>query len=154
MSIRLVISSAMGVALFSGFVHAQSAEAVLASYDQDPALTIAVSDTVAADQRETESFCRAADDAAEQVQVYVGAGLAGAHQYLVSVNDAAGASGIASIVCNCERTPGQILSSFASGIGALEGDICSSAWRGGIGGSSPAVFLINVEGGGNGVSRN
>lgn len=154
MSIRLVISSAMGIALFSGSVHAQSAEAVLASYDRDPALTIAVSDTVAADQRQTEEFCRAADDADEPVQVYVGAGLAGAHQYLVSVNDPAGASRIKSVVCTCERTPGQILSSFANGIGALEGDMCSSAWRGGIGGSSPGVFLINVDGGGNGVSRN
>lgn len=154
MSIKLVISSAMGIALFSGFVHAQSAEAVVASYNQDPALTIAVSDAVSADTQEVEAFCRAADDEDEPVQVYVGAGFAGAHQYLMSVNDSAGASRIESIVCTCERTQGQILISFANGIGELERDICSSSWRGGSGSSSPGVFRINVGGGGNGVSRN
>jgi hypothetical protein len=154
MSIKLVISSAMGIALFSGFVHAQSVEAFVASYNQDPALTIAVSDAVSADVREAEAFCRAADDAVEPVQVYVGAGLAGAHQYLVSVNDSAGASRIKLILCTCERTPGQILSSFVNGIGELERDVCSSAWRGESGGSPPGVFQINVGGGGNGVSRN
>jgi hypothetical protein len=154
MSIRLAISSAMGIALFSGFVHAQSVEAVVASYNQDPALTIAVSDAVGANHREAEAFCRAADDADEPVQVYVGAGLAGAHQYLVSVNDSAGAGSIKLTVCTCERTPGQILSSFANGIGALERDVCSSAWRGESGGSLPGAFRINVGGGGNGVSKN
>jgi len=154
MSVRLIVSSAMGIALFSGFVHAQSVEAFLASYDQDPALTIAVSDAVSSNIREAEEFCRAADDAVEQVQVYVGAGLAGAHQYLVSVNDFAGAGGIKLTVCTCERTRGQILSSFANGIGALERDVCSSAWRGESGGTPPRVFQINVGGGGDGVSRN
>ncbi len=154
MSIKLIVSSAMGLALFSGVVHAQSVEAFLASYNQDPALTIAVSDAVSSNVREAEEFCRAADDAVEQVQVYVGAGLAGAHQYLVSVNDFAGASGIKLTVCTCERTRGQILSSFANGIGALERDVCSSAWRGESGGTPPGVFQINVGGGGNGVSRN
>jgi len=154
MSIKLIVSSAMGLALFSGVVHAQSVEAFLASYNQDPALTIAVSDAVSSNVREAEEFCRAADDAVEQVQVYVGAGLAGAHQYLVSVNDSAGASGIKLTVCTCERTQGQILSSFANGIGALERDVCSSAWRGESGGTPPGVFQINVGGGGNGVSRN
>jgi hypothetical protein len=144
----------MGIALFSGFVHAQSVEAFLASYDQDPALAIAVSDAVSSNIREAEEFCRAADDAVEQVQVYVGAGLAGAHQYLVSVNDFAGAGGIKLTVCTCERTRGQILSSFANGIGALERDVCSSAWRGESGGTPPRVFQINVGGGGDGVSRN
>ena len=154
MSIKLVISSAMGIALFSGFVHAQSVEAFVASYNQDPALAIAVSDAVSADVRQTEAFCRAADDEEEPVQVYVGAGLAGAHQYLVSVNDSAGASRIKLTLCTCERTPGQILSSFVNGIGELERDVCSSAWRGESGGSPPSVFQINVSGGGNGVSRN
>lgn len=154
MSIKLVISSAMGIALFSGFVHAQSVEAFVASYNQDPALTIAVSDAVSSNIREAEAFCRAADDAAEPIQVYVGAGLAGAHQYLVSVNDSAGAGSIKLTACTCERTPGQVLSSFANGIGALERDVCSSAWRGESGGTPPGVFQVNVSGGGNGVSRN
>ncbi len=154
MSIRLAIASALGVALFSGFVHAQSVEAMVASYDQDPALAIAVSDAVGANYREAETFCRAADEAAEPVQVYVGAGLAGAHQYLVSVNDAAAASSLKQTVCTCERSPGQILSSFANGIGALEPDICSSAWRGQSGSSAPGAFVINIAGGGSGVSRN
>ena len=154
MSIKLVISSAMGIALFSGFVHAQSVDAFVASFNQDPALAVAVSDAVSADVRETEAFCRAADDEDEPVQVYVGAGFAGAYQYLVSVNDSAGASSIKLIACTCERTRGQILSSFVNGIGALEGDVCSSAWRGESGGSPPGVFQINVGGGGNGVSRN
>ncbi|NNJ74687.1 MAG: hypothetical protein HKP56_05960 [Anderseniella sp.] len=154
MSIKLIVSSAMGLALFSGVVHAQSVEAFLASYNQDPALTIAVSDAVSSNVREAEEFCRVADDAVEQVQVYVGAGLAGAHQYLVSVNDFAGAGDVKLTVCTCERTRGQILSSFANGIGALERDVCSSAWRGVSGGTPPGVFQINVGGGGNGVSRN
>ncbi|WP_108880548.1 hypothetical protein [Anderseniella sp. Alg231-50] len=154
MSFKLAISSAMGIALFSGLVHAQSVEAFVASYNQDPALSIAVSDAVSANHPEAEAFCRAADDASEPVQVYVGAGLAGAHQYLLSVNDSAGASSIKLTVCTCERTPGQVLSSFANGIGALERDMCSSAWRGESGGSPPDVFSINVDGGGNGVSRN
>ncbi|MGI9513990.1 MAG: hypothetical protein ACR2OL_13890 [Anderseniella sp.] len=154
MSIRLAISSVMGVVLFSGFVHAQTVEAFVASYNQDPALAIAVSDAVGANHREAEAFCRAADEADEPVQVYVGAGLAGAYQYLVSVNDFAGARSIKQTVCTCERSPDQILISFANGIGALEGDICSSAWRGLSGGSSPGVFLMNIDGGGSGVSRN
>ncbi len=154
MSIKLAILSAMGVALISGFAHAQSAEAIVARYDQDPALAIAVSDSVSAHARTAEEFCRAADDEDEPVQVYVGAGLAGAHQYLMSVNDSAGAGSIKLTVCTCERTPGQILSSFANGIDALEGDVCTSAWRGEVGGSSPRVFQVNTGGGGNGVSRN
>lgn len=154
MSVKLIVSSAMGIALFSGLVHAQGVEAFLASYNQDPALTIAVSDAVSSNVTEAEEFCRAADDEVEQVQVYVGAGLAGAHQYLVSVNEFAEASRIKLIVCTCERTRGQILSSFANGIGALERDVCSSAWRGESGGTPPGVFKINIGGGGDGVSRN
>lgn len=154
MSVKLVISSAMSIALFSGLAHAQSVEAFIASYNQDPALTIAVSDAVSSNAREAEEFCRAADDETEPVQVYVGAGLAGAHQYLVSVNDFAGAANVKLTLCTCERTRGQILSSFANGIGELERDMCSSAWRGESGGTPPGVFQINVGGGGNGVSRN
>ena len=154
MSVKLIVSSAMGIALFSGFVHAQSVEAFVASYNQDPALTIAVSDAVSSNTTEAEEFCRAADDEVEPVQVYVGAGLAGAHQYLVSVNEFAEASRIKLIVCTCERTRGQILSSFANGIGELERDVCSSAWRGESGGIPPGVFKINLGGGGDGVSRN
>lgn len=153
MAIRLAISSAIGIVLFTGLVHAQSAEAIVERYNDDPALTITVSDEVGANAEAAEAFCEAADDASDQVQVYVGAGLAGAHQYLLSVNDSTAASNIKLTVCTCEKTPGQILSSFANGIGALERDVCSSAWRGETGGSPPKVFQINTRGGGNGMSR-
>ncbi len=154
MAIRLAISSAVGIALLTGSAHAQSAEAIVARYSDDPALTISVSDEVSANAEVAAAFCEAADDASEQVQVYVGAGIAGAHQYLLSVNETTAAASIKLTVCTCERTPGEILSSFANGIGGLERDVCSSAWRGEFTVSSPNVFGINNRGGGDGVSRN
>jgi len=154
MAIRLVISSAVGIVLLTGLAHAQSVETIVAGSNDDPALTITVSDEVSANAEVAEAFCEAADDASDQVQVYVGAGFAGAHQYLLSVNDSTSAANIKLTVCTCEKTPGQILSSFANGIGALERDVCSSAWRGEAGGSPPNVFQINTRGGGSGVSRN
>jgi phage gp36-like protein len=154
MAIRLAVSSVVGIALLTSLAHAQSVEAIVARYNDDPALTITVSDEVSANVDVAGAFCEAADDASEQVQVYVGAGFAGAHQYLLSVNETTAAANIKLTVCTCERTPGQILNSFANGIGGLERDVCSSAWRGDAGGSSPNVFNINTRGGGDGVSRN
>lgn len=153
MVIRLAISSTAAIVLFAGLAHAQSAEAIVERYSDDPALTISVSDEVSANAEVAAAFCEAADDASDEVQVYVGAGLAGAHQYLLSVNDSTAAANIKMTVCTCEKTPGQILSSFSNGVGALERDVCSSAWRGSTGGSLPKVFQINTRGGGSGISR-
>ena len=154
MAIRLVISGAVAIVLLTGLAHAQNVEAIFERYNDDPALTVTVSDEVSANAEVAEAFCEAADDASDQVQVYVGAGLAGAHKYLLSLNDSTAAANIKLTVCTCEKSPGQILSSFANGIGALERDVCSSAWRGETGGSLPNVFQINARGGGSGVSRN
>ena len=154
MAIKLAISSAVGIALLTGLAHARSVEAIVTDSADDPALTITVSDEVSANAEVAEAFCAAADDASEQVQVYVGAGFAGAHQYLLSVNETTAAAGIKFTVCTCETSPGQILSSFANGIGTMERDVCASAWRGEAGSSSPGVFHINTRGGGSGISRN
>ena len=154
MTIRLAILGAASIVLFTGLAHAQTVEALLAGQGDNPELTIAVSDEVSANADVAEAFCRAADDASEQVQVYVGAGLAGAHQYLLSVNETADAASVKVTVCTCEATPGEILSSFANGIGELERDVCASAWRGVAGLSPPNVFNMNNSGGGDGMSRN
>ena len=145
--LTLVMATCMGASL----ANAQSANAVLARYGGDPELTKAVATAVANNPNAAFGFCQASANQGQTVQVYVGAGLAGAYTELMAVNDEAGASAVANVACGCGD---QVGASFSNSIGVPLADVCSNTWSGDYAGVKPYLWRLLATGGGNGVSRN
>ena len=150
-SIKIVVTLAVASGFGAVAAYAQSANAVLARYGDDPALARAVSSDVAQQPGAAYGFCQAATNRGQVVQVYVGSGLAAAYTELVAVNDKDGAAEVAQVACGCGK---QVSVSFSNSIGVPLGDICSNSWSGDYAGVKPYLWRLLATGGGNGVSRN
>lgn len=133
---RLLSIAAVAVLAFNATVAlSQSADDVVRLVTAD---TGAVGNAVA-------EYCRQADEAQRDVQIGVGAGFAQSHLYFISVGDQLNAGVIAQIACTCERTPGEILTSFLATLGEAEDQACSSTWSVDRSGSLPSLFQTTVS---------
>jgi len=93
-------------------------------------------------------YCNEADEADRETQIAVGAGFAQAYVYFAGINNRPDAPRtISQIVCTCERTPGQILSSYLASLGELEDEVCSTPWRADTSDSIPSLFKFTPTGG-------
>jgi hypothetical protein len=123
--------------LSASVAHAQSADDVVQVLTGNP---VSVSAAVA-------EYCAASDEAARDVQIEVGAGFAQAYQYYAGIGDLGSAKEISHIACTCERTEGQILSSYLASLGELENEACSTSWRADSSDSTPRLFKFTATGG-------
>jgi len=139
----------VALTLLATAAYAQSADAVLARYGQDPQLTAEVASEVATDPQAAGAFCFAASNQGETVQVYVGAGFAEAYRVLLDGNDATGAGVVLQVACTCNES-GSVGTSFAISLGGRLGDVCSGSWSGAASRTASSLFGTNASGGGSG----
>jgi hypothetical protein len=129
--------SVVVLAFSAGAASAQSADDVAQMLTGDPTgLSAAVAE-----------YCAATDEADRDTQIAVGAGFALAYQYYASIGDTANAGVVAQIACTCERTPGDILSSYLASMGEIEDEACSTSMRADSSNSTPRMFQWSKTGG-------
>jgi hypothetical protein len=113
----IAVGGVLGLSILSA--HAQSADEIVRVLTEERGkLAELVAD-----------HCMKADEAERQTQIAVGAGFAQSYLYFVAAGDQSGAELIGQIVCTCERTPGDILSSYLASLGELEDQACSTSWQ-------------------------
>lgn len=123
--------------LSAGIVSAQTADDVAQVLTGDSAgLSAAVAE-----------YCAASDEADRDTQIAVGAGFAQTYQYYASIGDTANAGVVAQIACTCERTPGDILSSYLASMGETENGACSTSWRADSSDATPRLWKFTATGG-------
>lgn len=135
MKSSLLIAAVAVLGLSPAVVHAQSADEVVRVVTADNGN---VAEVVA-------GYCRESIEANREVQIGVGAAFAQAYLYFVSVGDQSSAGVIAQIACTCERSPGDILSSYLATLGEVEDQACSSTWSADRSGSLPSLFQTTVS---------
>lgn len=153
MPLKTVLLGFAALMLTATAAYSQSAETVLARYNQDPQLAAVVADEVANDPQAAGAFYAAVIDESETAQIYVGAGFASAYQVLIEAGDSTGAGIVLQVVCSGGGA-GSLASSFAASLGGSIVAICSGSGSGDYSGTAPSLFRINANGGGNGISRN
>jgi siroheme synthase len=125
------------LAFSAGLASAQTADDVVQVLTGDPAgLGAAVAE-----------YCAASDDADRDTQIAVGAGFAQAYQYYASIGDTANAGVVGQVACTCERTPGEILSSYLASMGETENEACSTPRRADSSDSTPGLWKFTRTGG-------
>jgi hypothetical protein len=92
-------------------------------------------------------YCTEADEADRETQIAVGAGFAQAYLYFDGMGNRKDARTISQIVCTCERSVGQILSSYLASLGGVEDQTCSTPWRADTSDSTPSLFKFTPTGG-------
>jgi hypothetical protein len=145
-----LITAVMASCLGATLSHAQSANAIFALYGSDPQLATAVTAMVAEAPSAAYGFCQASANQGQSVQMYVGAGFAGAYADLVAAGNEAGAREVAQAACSCGAN---ISTAFSNVVGAPVGEVCSSSWAGDYARVKPYLWRLLASGGGAGYIK-